>query len=122
MRKIEITKKVTDKFTKEAHAVEDIVEKSDERAEDFVSKGYGKYVDKPEDDDAGDQGKTNTDPKKDAELTVSQVKEHVAGVESVDELKELLANEEAGGKRKGALEAIEKRIAELEEAQGGDAE
>lgn len=103
MKKIRIIKDVTDKETKVRHKVGDVVEKSDERAKAFVPK-YAEYVDAKDAKDAKDE---------DSQMTVAELKEHVATVESVDELKELVKGEE----RKGAIEAIESRIAELEDSE-----
>lgn len=100
-RKIQITKSVTDKDTKQKLSVNQIISKPKARAQKFVDLGYAKFVDEKDSDDN--------------EMSVKELGEFVSGVDSVDQLNDLLDQENARsqGARKGALKAIEDRLDDL---------
>lgn len=102
--KIKITKKVTDKETKEQHLPGQVVEKSQERGKVFISKGYAELAEKPK------EVEDNDDP-----MNLKELAAYVAEIDSVEDLEGLAEVEKAGASRKGAFKIIDERIAELSE-------
>jgi len=93
MKKLKITKRVTDKITKETYEPGTIIEREDARAKQFIDSKNAEEV---------------TESK-----TLDELAEDVAKINSVEEIDTLAAAEKKDADRKGAADIFEKRKAEI---------